>query len=143
MVWDEWRGGMDGRVVILIKHLFCRSGRHWDLHKIVQPDPNECFHTHPAWAIRFILSGGYIEEMENGQRRCWWPGDIGLVRPSLSHRIAKLLDGRRSLSLWIRFRKVARVHLRGDGWVAMPQTFRAAGTVLDHEQTGAKPGCRR
>jgi hypothetical protein len=130
MIWDEWRGAMDGRPTLWIRHLFCRRGIHIDLHKMVAKDDPECFHTHPALAIRLVLRGGYVEEIEGGRHRMWRPGMFGLVRPALSHRVAGLRNGRASYSLWIRFRKSAKVYLRGDGWSQQEQSFRAPNTVI-------------
>lgn len=130
MQWDDWRGSMDGRPTLWVKHLLKRAGRLIDIHKMVAIDDPDCFHTHPAYAIRIILRGGYVEEIEGGAHRMWLPGMIGFVRPSLSHRIAGLRNGRVSYSLWIRFRKQARVELRGNGWHQQGQTYRLPGTVL-------------
>lgn len=127
--WDEWRGAMDGRPTLWVRHLFCHFGCHVDLHKMVMPDDLDCFHTHPAFAIRIVLAGGYLEEIEGGQLVIWKPGRIGLVRPQLSHRIARTYQ-RTSYSLWIRFRKVAKVELHGDGWKHQEQTHRVADTIL-------------
>jgi hypothetical protein len=91
----------------------------------------DCFHTHPAYAIRIILWGGYIEELEGGKHRMWLPGMMGLVKPTCSHRIAGLRNGRFSISLWIRFRRCAAVRLRGDGWLAMDQTYRAPNAIIE------------
>lgn len=134
MRWDEWRGAMDGRPTLWVKHLLCRFGRHVDIHKMVAADDEGCFHTHPAYAVRFILWGGYAEELENGIIVTWKPGRIGIVRPECSHRIAWLRNGRSSYSLWIRFRKRAKVYLRGNGWHKMEQTFRAPNTVLENRR---------
>lgn len=131
MRFDEWRGSMDGRPVIYIKHLFCGRGRHCDLHYMRAADDPDCFHTHPAYAIRVILRGGYVEELEGGKRKVWRPGMFGIVRPDCSHRIAELRNGHASLSLWIRFRKQAKVRLRGDGWKHQEQLFRDPETVMD------------
>jgi hypothetical protein len=133
--WDEWRGAMDGRPTLWVKHLFCRRGRHVDLHKMVGPDDPGCFHTHPAYAIRIILWGGYLEELEGGRVVIWKPGYIGLVAPELSHRIARVYR-QSSYSLWIRFRKRAKVYLRGDGWQRQQQTFRAPNTEIAASQSG-------
>ena len=114
MNWDEWRGSLDGRPTLWVKHLFCGYGRHIDLHQMVGADDPGCFHTHPALAVRIVLWGGYIEEMEDGRYRTWFPGRIGIVRPSCSHRIAGLRNGKLSLSLWLRLRKKMPVKLRGD-----------------------------
>ncbi len=116
MKWDEWRGSLDGRPVFWTKHLLCAFGCYVDLHKMVAPDDPGCFHTHPAYAVRFILWGGYVEHIEGDSWKEWKPGMIGLVKPSLCHRIESFLNGRVSYSLWVRFRKVLNVELRGDGW---------------------------
>lgn len=133
--WDEWRGSMDGRPTLWIKLLFERSWLKVHLHKMVASDDVDCFHTHPAYALRVILRGGYVEEVEGGERRAWRPGMIGLVKPALSHRIAELRNGTVSYSLWIRFKKLAPVELRGSGWGPMPRTY----TVRDKTSPEASP----
>ncbi len=130
MKWHEWRGAMDGRPTLWVRHLLCGLGRHIDLHKMVAADDAECFHTHPAYAIRLVLWGGYVEELEGGVLKAWRPGMLGIVAPTCSHRIAKLRNGRVSFSLWIRFRKRAKVILRGAGWRQMDQTYRVPDTVM-------------
>lgn len=133
--YDEWNGSMDGRPVLFTKHLLCGRGFHIDLHKMVAPDDAECFHTHPAYAIRFILWGGYAEELHEGEKRrlwrMWRPGMIGLVKPSCCHRIAGFRNGRVSYSLWIRFPKIAKVIARGTGWAKQEQTHRAPDTIVE------------
>lgn len=129
MKWDEWRGSMDGRPTLWVKHLFCRWGCHVDLHKMVGPDDVDCFHTHPAYAIRIIVWGGYLEELEDGEVEPWHPWAVGIVRPQLCHRIDRIYR-KASYSLWIRFRKVAKVELRGAGWKQQAQTYRAPNTVI-------------
>lgn len=131
MQWDEWRGSMDGRPTLWVKHLLCGHGFHVDLHKMVAPDDADCFHTHPAYAIRVILWGGYAEELEGGFWRMWRPGMIGLVRPSCSHRIAGFRNGRVSYSLWVRFRKVAKVIARGAGWAKQEQLYRDPNVIIE------------
>ena len=131
MLWDEWRGSMDGRPVLWVKHLLCGRGLHIDIHKMIAPDDADCFHTHPAHAIRIILWGGYAEELEGARWRMWRPGMIGWVRPSCCHRIAGFRNGRVSYSLWVRFRKVAKVHARGSGWAKQEQTHVVPGTVIE------------
>lgn len=116
MNWDEWRGSLDGRPVFWTKHMMCGFGCHIDLHKMVSADDQGCLHTHPAHAIRVILYGGYIESFEDDTWRMWRPWMIGWVKPALCHRISLLLNDRASYSLWIRFRKIAPVELRGEGW---------------------------
>jgi len=117
MKWDEWRGDLDGRVVMRIKRLINFKGFRLDLHKFIAEDSADCFHTHPAIAIRLVLFGGYIEELESGKLVVWKPLRIGIVRPSLSHRTSTLLNPKRgSYSLWFRFPKTRKIELRGTGW---------------------------
>lgn len=115
MNWDEWRGSFDGRPTMWVRYLFKRPWLQVALHKFVAPDDPDCFHSHPAFAVRVILWGGYYEEILAGPVRAWIPGMLGIVTPTLCHRIAGL---RRmtSYSLWIRFRKIAEVKLYGTGW---------------------------
>lgn len=123
---------MDGRATLWVRHLFCGRGRHIDVHKMVAKDDPDCFHTHPAYALRVILWGGYVEELEGGRHKTWLPGMFGIIAPTCSHRIAGLRNGRASYSLWVRFRKRAKVELRGDGWSQQEQTYRVPNTVLAH-----------
>lgn len=125
--WDEWRGSLDGRPTMwisrLIKIPFWRRDGKWltvrvDLHKFIGADDPECFHTHPAWAVRVILRGGYTEQIfEQGMRayNYWFPGDVGIVAPWLCHRVDSLMLGP-SISLWIRGPICADIKLIGDGW---------------------------
>lgn len=115
MRWDEWRGSLDGRPTMWIKGLASWRGFNVELHKIVAGDDPDCFHTHPAWAIRFILWGGYVEERYFRRRRRWFPGRVGIVSPRYCHRIDRTLWGA-SYSLWLRFPKCAEVRLVGRGW---------------------------
>lgn len=130
MEYDEWRGSMDGRPTLWVKHLLCGRGFHVDLHKMTAADDPECFHTHPAYAIRLVLWGGYAEQVEDGRWRMWFPARLGVVPPGLSHRVAGLRNGRASWSLWVRFRKVAKVELRGTGWREQVQTHRVSDTII-------------
>lgn len=123
MKWDEWRGSLDGKPTFYIKKLFEVFNIRVSIHKFVGPDDWACFHTHPATAIRIVLWGGYDEEIltdygtfqSRRTRRCS-VGTVGIVKPKLCHRISKLLNGKSSYSLWIRFKKVATIELRGCGW---------------------------
>lgn len=117
MRWDHWVGSAANKPTLLIKWLFHRWGRRIDLHKMVKADEPHCYHTHPARrSFRLILWGGYIEEMEDGTQKTWYPGMMGWVDNNLSHRIAYLLSGRPSYSLWFRGRVEFPILLRGDGW---------------------------
>jgi hypothetical protein len=127
--WDEWRGSLDGRPTFWLKRLLYipvwkRAGK-WlgcrvDLHKFIGADDDGCFHSHPAWAVRIILWGGYSEEIFKGGMggfyRTWFPGDIGIIRPEFAHRVQGLVNGRSSYSLWLRGPICADVKLLGDGW---------------------------
>lgn len=115
----------DGYPLILIKHLLRWRGRRVDLHKIVYPDPWECFHSHPAsWAIRIVLWGGYVEEYYDGTMVERKPGHIGIVRHSDVHRINRLRHERPSYSLWIRGKVRHPTQLKGTGWPAeLQDTF--------------------
>lgn len=114
--WHFWIGNADDRPTFFSRHLVHWLGCRLDLHKFVGADLPGCFHTHPAVAVRLVLWGGYTEEMEDGRHRTWVPGMVGVIRPADSHRVATLLNGRSSWSLWLRFRVVAEVRLRGPGW---------------------------
>lgn len=127
MNWDEWRGSLDGRPSMFIKRLmripiWRRNGKtlslRLDLHKFIRPDDIDCFHTHPAYAVRVILRTGYVEQLEDGTYRCWRPLDIGIVTPRLSHRVHLVLNNIASYSLWLRAPVTAKIDLRGKGWPA-------------------------
>jgi len=119
MNWDRWIGNHAGEPVFYIKHLFHFRGWRIDLHKFVKADAYECFHTHPAYALRIILWGGYLEEIYeeddwNGYKR-WAPGMFGMVRPEFTHRLESILKGV-SYSLWVRAPRCADIELVGGGW---------------------------
>lgn len=123
MFWTSWRGNPNGEKHIvemheasmLIKKLIHLWGWKVKLHAFIQPDSPNCYHTHEAWSFRFILWGGYIEELENGTLKRWFPLHFGLVSPHLSHRVEKIFF-KRSYSLWIRSPKRHDIELRGTGW---------------------------
>lgn len=110
MKWDDWRGSLDGRATFWSKTLLRLFGWRVDLHKFVAADGPGCFHTHPAYAVRFILFGGYFEQLECGAYRAWFPFRVGLVKPELSHRVDHLVNGRVSYSLWIRGPKLKHAY---------------------------------
>jgi len=114
--WDEWRGSLSGDVTMVTKTLLARLGCRVDLHMFVGTDAPGCFHTHPAYAVRIILRGGYVEELEGRGLRAWRAGDIGIVPPSCSHRVAHLLGTAPAITLWLRGPKIAETQLRGEGW---------------------------
>lgn len=99
-----------------IKRLASWRGYRLDLHKFVRADDSGCFHTHPAKALRFVLYGGYVEQVESGGLFVWGVGDVGIIRPEFCHRVHAILNGRVSYSLWIRGPITHDVELRGNGW---------------------------
>lgn len=119
--WDSWRGSTNTgyipveQAALLIKDLLKIGQWKMSLHCFQTADEEACYHTHPAWAFRIVLWGGYTEELENGKRRWWFPLRFGFVAPSLSHRIHKLFF-KKSYSLWIRGAKKHEIKLRGNGW---------------------------
>lgn len=132
MKWDrDWKwtrtiGNEDGGPpVFFIKSFLNLFGYHIDLHKFVKEDKPGCFHTHPAYAIRIILEGGYLEQeyvsgdadgLQTTRFHLWLPGSIGIVRPSFAHRIEELVNGKYSYSLWLRGRVAEKIILKGWGW---------------------------
>lgn len=111
--FDEWRGSLDGRPSLWIKKLVRAFGCVVQLHMFVRADDPGCFHTHPAYAARIIVWGGYVEELGDGRLRAWRPGMIGVVPPDLEHRIDRLINGRSSWSIWLRGPKRAAINIRG------------------------------
>jgi hypothetical protein len=111
--WSEWRGSFDGRPSLLIKKCLKAFGCVVQVHKFVRADDPGCFHTHPAYAVRIILAGGYVEELGDGTLIEWKPGRLGIVAPELEHRIHALRNGRSSWSLWLRGPKRAKINVRG------------------------------
>lgn len=114
--FDTWIGSLDGRPTLWTRDLLRWRGWRVSLHRMVSADDPGCFHTHPAWAFRLVLAGGYIEEREDGASFAWMPGTFGIVRPSLSHRIARLVNESCSYSLWVRAPKSREIQLNGPGW---------------------------
>lgn len=112
--WDEWRG-QDGKPTMLIKRLVKVGGFRVDLHKFISADDPGCFHSHPAWAVRMVLWGGYIEQVWGAGFRRFFPGRIGIISPAFAHRVSGLVY-RASYSLWVRGPVIAEVKLLGDGW---------------------------
>lgn len=56
--YDRWIGHFDGTMSMLIRHLFHWRGWQIDLHRMVNTDMPDCFHTYPAWAVRIVLRNG-------------------------------------------------------------------------------------
>ena len=111
MKWDFWIGNNDHQIVFHGKRLLSLAGFHVHLHKVVAADGPGCFHSHPAWAIRIVLWGGYVEETMDGRWRTFFPGRIGIVRPQFMHRIGGLRNGRSSWSLWLRGPKIREIEV--------------------------------
>ncbi|MDY0747330.1 hypothetical protein SNE35_22700 [Paucibacter sp. R3-3] len=135
MNWDQWIGTVAGEPIMWIKHLASFRGWRLELHKFVRADVPRCYHTHPAIAVRLILWGGYLEEVEASRFHWWFPPQFGLVRPELSHRIDMLANGRVSYSLWLRGPRTHEVSLRGPGW---RNQLRAAKADLQEETPGGR-----
>lgn len=111
-----WRGSSPDRATFFEKDLFEQDGYKLSLHRFVGADQIDCFHSHPAVAIRCILAGGYCEQFPDGTQKCRSPGYAGLIYPETVHRVHSLLDGKESISLWIRMPKSHDIQLVGDGW---------------------------
>lgn len=120
--WDEWRGSNDGRPSMFIKHLVAWRGWRIDLHKFVRADDPNCYHTHPAKALRFILWGGYHEAVLDMKFFTgtvanvveWKPLRAGIIKPELCHRIYALRNGKSSWSLWLRWPKTHEIQIVGE-----------------------------
>ena len=94
------------------------------LHHFIDGDDPGFFHTHPAYAFRLVLWGGYVEEAVRDRsdwlgfcadqvlrKRYFFPGRFGIVTPKTEHRIDRLF-GKRSISLWIRGPRIAPIRTR-------------------------------
>lgn len=105
--------------VMYVKTLFTLFGHKFDIHKFVNRDNAGCFHTHPAYAWRIVLWGGYTEQVLNddGTKEFFdLPvGVIDKVEPKYCHRLHSL-KGKTSWSLWIRGPVVEKIMLKGEGW---------------------------
>lgn len=115
--WKEYRYSADESQPTFFSHRLLNTKFICiELHKFTGIDAPECFHTHPALALRIGLRGGYIELDIDKGFRCFRAGDIGLVRPSTCHRVAHLLMRAPAYTLWIRGPKVSDIKLIGSGW---------------------------
>lgn len=70
------------------------------LHQILRPDDDRCEHDHPYWMFRFILKGGYAEEVD-GKIKTLKPGRMSYCPATYRHRITRLLNGHSSWSFII------------------------------------------
>lgn len=105
--------------IVLNRFRVCKL-RKWlsiEVHEFVGSDWPGCFHTHPSWHLRIILSGQYLDENRDGRMTLWAPGVVGLVGPKCAHRIALL--SRRCITLWISGPSIAPIWLLGEGWRAL------------------------
>ena len=130
MKWDKWQGPFSKKddpegksAVMYSKYIINWKLSFWpyhivvDIHKMVRSDPEQCYHSHPYNALRIPFWGGYIEEMPNGSQRTILPFlGLGIIRWNFAHRIHKLLNGRVSYSLWIRFKSMHNIEEIGEGW---------------------------
>lgn len=124
VAWDRWIANdfdaTEDEIVLRIKHLLHVRGRRMDFHKFSKADNPGCFHTHPSYAIRIVVWGGYVEELwPSMEQHVWSPGDIGLVQPDYCHRISRLLNGTSSYSLWLRGRVTHDIRICGPGYDEM------------------------
>lgn len=117
--WSFWVSSYEGvgeeMAVLWVKnvvHLFhCRI----DYHSIVRADKPNNFHSHPAWAIRWVRKGGYVEEVVDpftGEHYFEFirAGHIGIIGPNFRHRVDRLLnEDTPSESWWFRGPVVASI----------------------------------
>lgn len=139
--------GEDGEPVFHAYRLFTIPILGWsvNVHKIVKGDAPDCFHGHEGINYRFILKGGYIEEVvpftkilfqqsdvlgthnklpvirTNGAvttYKAWRPFMFGRVDKQYVHRFDMMLkEGQtESWSLWIKRPKTCSLFLYGTGW---------------------------
>lgn len=113
--WVLGKGSIPGTPIMYTMRLFKTKRLGIDLHKIVHADAIDCFHTHPYRAIRIVLWGGYVEQMETGIKLIRLPRYIGMINPASCHRIHSLLRGP-SYTLWIKGRATHNAEMRGEGW---------------------------
>lgn len=121
MKWTETIYNKDSsKPVLYSKTLLNLFFIKFSLHKIVRADDVDCFHSHPAHAIRFVLRGGYIEEVyrENkcSTNRVWKKWNVGWVKPNFTHRIESLFIKIDCYTLWISLREKHKIKLIGKGW---------------------------
>ncbi len=93
-----------------IKKLAKAFGCSVQIHKFVGPDDPGCFHSHPAYAVRIVFRGGYVEETKAGEMIARKPLYVGVIRPEFEHRIDRLLNGSESWSLWLRGPRIAKIN---------------------------------
>ena len=61
------------------------------IHEIHTSDGDRHLHDHPwIWAVAVILSGGYIEERNDGLRRRYHRGDLNVMRHGDYHTITQV-----------------------------------------------------
>lgn len=111
--FDAWNGAKGSPPSLLIRTCFRFFGCAIRLHCFRHADKEGCFHTHPAYAIRIILKGGYVEELGDGTFKTWKPGMIGIIRPEFEHRVASVRNGKESWSLWLRGPTFKEIKARG------------------------------
>ena len=103
-----WRGGTAEEPTFLSRELFTFRGWTFELHGFTSVDFEGEFHSHPYDAYRFVLSGGYVEEVvpeacayivrADGikeitcatERAAFFEGNHGEVKWSHRHRIDQL-----------------------------------------------------
>lgn len=110
----------DEAVVFESWTLWERMGRAVELHRMLNPDDPDCFHTHPAeQSMRMVVEGGYVEEVYShggkGSLHAVSVGHFGEVSHGFAHRIHALPHGI-SVSLWWRGVREHEIKLLGRGW---------------------------
>lgn len=118
--WHGWRGDLHGNPTFFYRDLFNFRGWRVSIHKFVATDAYDCYHSHPANAYRFVLWGGYDEEVYVDPDFTYleWVRFLSFskVTPDYIHRIHSLKNGKSSVSLWIRGPKTDEIKLIGEGW---------------------------
>src|SRR5688500_1314897 len=107
--WDDMANAWTKEPTCYSRELFSFRGWTVELHAIYSPDFKNMFHDHPYDAYRFILSGGYTEEVipkssayivkSDGNRiytcdliqRNLFEGDYELITSDYIHRIDSLV----------------------------------------------------
>lgn len=115
MSWDYFIDDHLGWPVMYVKRLVNICGWRIELHKITRKDQPDCYHTHPYNAWRWVLIGGYVEEMEDRREFMRQPFYFGRVTHDWCHRVNSLL-GSVSYSLWFHGPSKYKIERRGKGW---------------------------
>lgn len=91
------------------------------IHVITGSDDDRALHDHRSWNVSVLLEGGYLEHLQDGDRRVRIEGDVVARRATTRHRL-ELLDGSHVITLF-----ATGPHLRTwgfwtrEGWVPHDQ----------------------